>query len=451
MTHATNRSPRRIGSYGLAPIALAAILLAVPPAGAQQGDQWVGTWAAALVGRPQNPPPPATPPAPATGQGQPAPAAPPAPAAFMHFNNQTLRQIVRTSIGGRRLRILLSNAFGTSPLTIGAAHLALRDKDSAIVPASDRALTFSGRPTMTIPAGAAVLSDPVDLTVSSMSDLAIDLYIPGNTNAPSPLTYFGGALQTSYVSETGNHAGASALPVVATTPSWFLISRVEVMAPQSAGVVVAVGDSITAGSRSTPDTNNRYPNHLARRLAALPSPMAVINAGIGGNRVLTEGAFNSGINVVARFDRDVLDQTGVTHVIVLEGINDIGQARDNPTPTAEDLIAAHKQLIERAHTRGIKIFGATLTPFEGANYFTAVGEAKRQALNQWIRNSRAYDGVVDFDEATRDPGHPARFLPQYESGDHLHPSDAGYKAMAEAIDLALFKLTPAGRSLALQR
>jgi lysophospholipase L1-like esterase len=435
---AVNRSRGRIGSYGLAAVALVGILLAVPPAGAQQGEHWVGTWAAALVGRPQNPPPPAV-----------ATAAAPAP--FVHFNNQTVRQIVHTSIGGRRVRVVLSNAFGTSPLTLGAAHIALRDKGPAIVAASDRTLTFSGRPTMTIPAGAVLFSDPVDLTVSSMSDLAIDLYVPGNTNAPSPLAFFGAALQTSYISETGNHAGASVFPVVATTPSWFLVSRVEVMAPQSVGVVVAVGDSITAGSRSTPDTNNRYPNHLARRLATLPSPMAVLNAGIGGNRVLTEGAFGQGLNVVARFDRDVLQQTGVTHVIVLEGINDIGQAREHPTPTAEDLIAAHKQLIERAHTRGVSIFGATLTPFEGANYFTQVGEAKRQAVNQWIRTSRAYDGVIDFDEATRDPSHPARFLPQYESGDHLHPSDAGYKAMADAIDLALFKLTPAGRSLALQR
>ena len=417
------------------------MLFAVPPIGAQQGEHWVGTWTAALVGRPQNPPPPVAPAAAAlaAAQGQPTPAAPPAPAAFVHFNNQTLRQIVRTSIGGRRVRVVLSNAFGTSGLTIGAAHVAVRDKDSAIVTASGRALTFSGRPTMTIPAGAVFFSDPVDLTISPLSDLAIDLYVPGNTNAPSPLAFFGGALQTSYVSETGNHAGTSAFPVVATTPSWFLVSRVEVMAPQSVGVVVAVGDKITAGSRSTPDTNNRFPNHLARRLAALPSPMAVLNAGIGGNRVLSEGAFGQGLNVVGRFDRDVLQQTGVTHVIVLEGINDIGQARENPTPTAEDLIAAHKQLIDRAHTRGIKIFGATLTPFEGANYFTTVGEAKRQALNQWIRASRAYDGVIDFDQATRDPGHPARFLPQYESGDHLHPSDAGYKVMAEAIDLGLFK------------
>jgi lysophospholipase L1-like esterase len=339
--------------------------------------------------------------------------------------------------------VVLSNTFGTSPLTIGAAHVAVRDMGSAIATGSDRVLTFSGRPTMTMPSGAVAFSDPVDLTVAPMSDLAIDLYVPGNTNAPSPLTYFGGALQTSYVSETGNHAGTSAFPVVATTPSWFLVSRVEVTAPQSVGAIVAVGDSITAGSRSTPDTNNRYPNHLARRLLATSSPMAVLNAGIGGNRVLSEGAFNAGINVVARFDRDVLQQTGVTHVIVLEGINDIGVARENPTPTAEDLIAAHRQLIERAHARGLRIFGATLTPFEGAVAFTAVGETKRQALNQWIRTSRAYDGVIDFDLATRDPSHPARFLPQYESGDHLHPNDVGYKAMADAIDLTLFKLDSA--------
>ena len=291
------------------------------------------------------------------------------------------------------MRVALSNAFGTAPLTVGAAHIALRDKDSAIVSSSARTLTFSGRKTMAIPSGAMLISDPVDLAVPAMGDLAIDLYLPGDTNTPSPLTTFTSALQTSYISETGNHAGASSFPVVAKTPSWFVVSRIEVMAPQSVGAVVAVGDSITAGSRSTADTNNRYPNHLAARLAAAAAPLAVLNAGIGGNRVLTEGAFTAGVNVVGRFERDVLAQPGITHAIVLEGINDIGNARDNPTPTAEDLIAAHKQLIDRAHTRGIVIFGATLTPYEGAMYFTAVGEAKRQALNQWIRTSRAYDGV----------------------------------------------------------
>jgi len=441
-THPVCRSLGRDGWKYVAAVMLGAVLLTADPTRAQQGEHWVGTWAAAGVGRPQNPPPPAVPPAPPSGQAQPAQTAPPSPAPFMHFDNQTLRQIVHTSIGGRRVRVVLSNSFGTSPLTVGAAHIALRDRQSAIVPASGRAVTFSGRPTMAIPAGAVLFSDPVDLGAPSMADLAIDLYLPASTNIPMPLTIHGGALQTSYVSETGNHAGKAAFPVVATTQSWFLLSRVEMMAPQSVGAIVAYGDSITDGARSTPDTNNRWPDHLARRLLALPAPMAVLNAGIGGNRVLTEGAFQAGVNAVARFDRDVLQQTGVTHVIVLEGINDIGNARDNPTPTAEDLIAAHKQLIERAHTRGLRTLGATLTPFEGAAYFTQVGEAKRQALNQWIRTSRAYDGVIDFDEATRDPGHPTRFLPQYESGDHLHPSDAGYRAMADAIDLALFKVAP---------
>jgi len=412
-----------------AALAVFAAWLVFQPVGAQQGDHWVGTWIVAHIGRPQ------TPPAVAAGA--------PAPAPFMHFNNQTLRQIMHTSIGGTRARVVLSNAFGTAPLTIGAAHVAIRDKESSIVPASDRALTFSGRSTMAIPSGAVLVSDPFEMAVPVAGDLVVDLYLPGNSDAASPVTMFTNALQTNYVSETGNHAGSASFPVVARTPSWFIVSRIEVMAPQAVTAIVTVGDSITAGSQSTANTNNRYSNHLAKRLAALPTPMAVLNAGIGGNRVLTEGAFTAGVNVLGRFERDVLAQPGITHAIVLEGINDIGNARDNPTPTAEDLIAAHKQLIDRAHTRGIVIVGATLTPYEGAFYFTPNGEAKRQALNQWIRTSKAYDGVVDFDRATRDPDNPTRFLPKYDCGDHLHPSDAGYKAMADAIDLALFKKTPA--------
>ena len=360
----------------------------------------------------------------------------------MHFTNQTLRQIVHTSIGGNRARVVLSNRFGTAPLTIAAAHVALRDKEAAIVPQSDRALTFSGRPAITIPAGAMVYSDPVDLTVPPLGDLAIDLYLPGDTNTSSPLTMHNGAFQTNYVSQTGNHAGEAALPVVATTPSWFLLSRVEVMAPEAVGAVVTFGDSITDGTRSTPDTNNRWPDLLAKRLTAQAgnAKIAVLNAGIAGNRVLTEGAFNAGLNALARFECDALDQTGATYVIVLEGINDIGNARQNPTPTAEDIIAGYKQLIELAHTRGLKIYGATLTPFEAAAYFTKEGEAKRQAINEWIRKSKAYDAVIDFDAATRDPANPTRYLPLYDSGDHLHPNDDGYKAMADAIDLALFKV-----------
>ena len=207
------------------------------------------------------------------------------------------------------------------------------------------------------------------------------------------------------------------------------------------GTVVTIGDSITDGTASTPDTNSRWPDVLARRLlsASPPEQFGVANAGIGGNRLLSEANFGAGVNALARFDRDALNQPGVTHIVVLEGINDIGQARQNPTPSAGDLIAAHQQLIERAHARGIRMIGATLTPFWGAANYTEIGEAKRQALNDWIRTSGAYDGVIDFDKATRDPADSKRFLAAYDSCDHLHPNDAGYKAMGDAIDLMLFR------------
>src|SRR5262249_15810432 len=257
---------------------------------------------------------------------------------YVHFTNQTLRQIVHTSIGGSKARVVLTNAYGTAAVTIGAAHIALRDKDSAIQAASGHALTFSGKPTITIPANAIVFSDPVTLAVPQTSDLAIDLYLPGTTNTPATLTMHGGALQTSYVSETGNFVGKAALPQVGTTRSWFLLSRVDVVAPDAAGVVVAFGDSITDGSASTPDTNNRWPDHVGGRLRGQGMKMSVVNAGIGGNRVLNEAAVPSGvdvravgagINALARFERHVLAIPGATHVIVLEGINDIGNAREN--------------------------------------------------------------------------------------------------------------------------
>jgi lysophospholipase L1-like esterase len=354
-----------------------------------------------------------------------------------NFNNQTLRLIVHPSIGGERLRIVLSNAFGTAPLVVGAANVALRDTDAAIVSKSSRVLRFSGSASTTVPSGAIMVSDPVDLALPATSDLVVDLYVPGDTAASgSALTMHTGANQTSYVSSTGNYAGAETFPVATTTGSWFVLARVEVAAPQAAGVIVALGDSITDGSRSTPNTNRRWPDLLAKRLAAGSGPrMAVLNAGIAGNRVLLD---NAGPNALARFDRDVLTQTGVTHVVVMEGINDIGQGRANPLPSAADLINAHRQLILRAHARGLKIYGATLTPFEGAGYFTPEGEAKRSALNEWIRTSKEYDGVIDFDAAVRDPANPRKFLTQYQSGDNLHPSDAGYQAMADAVDLSLF-------------
>ena len=278
----------------------------------------------------------------------------------MHLTNQTLRQIVHTSIGGSKVRVVFTNAYGTAPVTIGAAHIALRDKQSAIQPASGRPLTFSGKPTITIPANAVMYSDPVTMTVPQMADLAIDLYLPGTTNAPVTTTMHASALQTNYISETGNYAGKATIPEVGAARSWFLLSRVDVVAADATGAIVAFGDSITDGAGSTADTNNRWPDHLAQRLLAQGMRMGVLNAGIGGNRVLNEAtvppgvdtrAVGAGINALARFERHVLSQAGVTHVIVLEGINDIGTARQNPTPTAADLIAGHQQLIAQAHAR----------------------------------------------------------------------------------------------------
>jgi lysophospholipase L1-like esterase len=423
---------------------LAAVLLGLAPAFAQPNanDHWVATWATALVIRPapDSQPPPVTPPPPASNTTATPPAAAPRPQPPpATVDNQTLRQVVHTSIGGQRVRVVLSNVFGTTPLEIGAAALALRRDGAAIDTAAVKPLRFGGQAQATALAGATLVSDPIDLNVAPLSDLVIDLYIPGQIGiGASPATTHNGASQTNYISTRGNHVGAASLPVDSETGVWLALARVEVTAPPDTRAVVAFGDSITDGARSTPNTNSRWPDTLARRLAAQTSGprVAVLNAGISGNRVLGDGA---GYSALARFDKDVLMQTGVTHVIVMEGINDIGGARANPTPSAADLIAGHRQLIARAHARGLKIYGATLTPFEGAGYYTPEGEDKRQALNNWIRTSGEYDGVIDFDQVTRDPAAPRRFSALADSGDHLHPGDAGYKAMGEAVDLALFK------------
>jgi lysophospholipase L1-like esterase len=427
-------------------------------AGQQNGSatHWVGIWSTAGTWRapatavPSGAPPlvpfptptattaPAATPAvatqPAAGRG-----APPPP---VQFSGQTLREVVHTTFGGDRLRVVLSNAFGTAPITVGAAGIALRDKESAIVAGSAKPLLFAGQATTTIPAGAMMISDAVTLSAQPMSDLAIDLFLPSDTATwPSPLTIHNGANETNYVSSTGNHVGEAAFTTSTTVPSWFLLARVEAMAPANAASIVTLGDSITDGTRSTPGTNSRWPDVLARRLQANAATrhLSVLNAGIAGNRVLGEGNSTAGINVLARFDRDVLAQPGVRYVVVLEGINDIGLARQSATPSAADLIAGHQQMIERAHVHGLKIIGATLTPFEGAAYYTPEGEVKRQAVNSWIRTSKAYDGVIDFDAVIRDPAQSTKFLPAFNSGDNLHPNDAGYKAMGEAIDLGLFK------------
>ncbi len=396
------------------------------------GRHWVGTWATALVARPAVPPPPAA----AAGQAPPAPP--------LNFNNQTIRQIVRVSIGGPEVRAVFSNAFGTAPLRVGAASLAIRDKGETIVSGSSRPLLFSGKASAAIAPGAVLVSDPVTLAVPDLADVAVDLYLPGDTAAAgSPLSHYtgGGAVQTNYISDTGNHAGAPKLPVRTTTLLWHFVSRVEVTAPDQISAVVAFGDSITAGSRSTPDTNNRWPNHLARRLLAQNMRMAVLNAGISGNRLLGDGNSQSAL---ARFDRDVLAQAGAAHLVVLIGINDIGNRQERAT--VDDLIAGHRQIITRARARGLKVYAATLTPFEGAtlapDYWTPEGEATRQAFNRWLRTSREYDGVFDFEAAIRDPAQPTKVLQKYSSADNLHPNDAGYEALANAVDLSVFSAAP---------
>jgi lysophospholipase L1-like esterase len=404
---------------------------------AATSEHWVGTWATAVVTRPQPPRP-----APDEQPASPATVAPGTQPAPLSLNNQTLREIVHVSIGGTRVRVVFANEFGTAPLTIGAAAIALSEKDSKIVSDTNRALAFAGKPSVVIPPGASMISDPVDENVPPMGDLVVDIYLPDEmTPITSPLSVHAGASQTNYVSSTGNFAGSADLPVLTTTPSWYLLERVEVTAPEQTAAVVTFGDSITDGARSTINTDNRWPDHLSKRLQARSgnAKLAVLNEGIGGNRLLSDSIANFGINALARFDRDVLAQPGVAYVVVLEGINDIGNARANPSPSAADLIAAEEQIIERAHEHGLKIFGATLTPFEGAAYYTPEGEAKRQAVNTWIRTSKAYDGVIDFDMATRDPASPGKFLPLYDSGDHLHPNDAGYEAMGKAVDLHLFE------------
>ena len=347
--------------------------------------------------------------------------------------------IVRTSIGGHRLRVQLSNAFGTSALLVGGAHVALRDNQSAIVPGSDRPLSFSGKPSFTIPPGAELLTDPVGLEVPKLGDLVISLYIPGEAGTPTVhLT----ALHTTYLSQPGDWTGATTINDPKTVQLWYWISAVDVEAPAKAGLLVAFGDSITDGATSTPDMDRSWPSQLAERLAGnkATADVAVINEGISGNRLLNDGA---GVSALARFDRDVISQPGVKWLIVLEGINDIGfgsrpGAQPPETVTADDLIAAHKQIIERAHLHGIRVIGATLTPYLGAVYATEHGESIREAVNQWIRTSRAYDAVIDFDAAIEDPANPKQIRPAYNIRDHLHPNDEGYSAMAAAVDLSIF-------------
>lgn len=402
------------------------------------GLHWVVTWAAAAQ-MPRVAPPPRTPPAAAqtsTGQPPAAPAPPRPPSGS--FNNQTVRMIARSSLGGNRVRVHLSNVFGASPLSVGAVHIALRSTDSAIVPGSDRALSFNGKPSVVIPVGAEMLTDAIDFNVPKLTDLAISVYVPGDTGLASVHAL---GLHSTYISKEGDFSAQPDIADAQISRSWYWLSGIDVLAPADAGAIVAFGDSITDGATSTPDTDRSWPSVLATRLVANQDTanISVANEGISGNRVLGDGA---GVSALARFDRDVLTQAGVRWVMIMEAINDIGIGARQGAPaggiSSDALINAYRQMIERAHTQGIKVIGCTLTPYVGASYASEAGEVMREALNDFIRNSGAFDGVVDFEKVTRDPANPKQFLPLYNITDHLHPNDAGYKAMADSIDLSIF-------------
>ncbi|HXP86464.1 MAG TPA: SGNH/GDSL hydrolase family protein [Bryobacteraceae bacterium] len=413
-------------------ILLCTAVLTACPSWAQNGagEHWVATWGAS----PQAPRAlPARPPQAQNGATQ---NQPPAIQPLAGLNHQTVRMIVRTSIGGRRLRVEVSNAFGTAPLMVGAAHVALRAKDSEIVGGSDRALAFGGRPACAIPPGALMISDPVDLEVPAQSDLAVSLYLPSETGPP---TMHGTGLHTTYISRDGNQTAERSIDAAATSQSWYWISGIDVAAPADAAALVTFGDSITDGATSTPDTNRSWPAYLSARLAAntATANVAVVNQGISGNRVLRDGA---GVNALARFDRDVLAVPGVKWVSLMESINDVGIGSRTPAEavTADDLITGLKQLADRAHMRGIKVIGCTLTPYEGAAYYSESGEVIRMAVNEWIRTSGVFDAVFDFDKVEQDADHPKQFRAGFNTTDHLHPNDVGYKAMADSVDLSLF-------------
>jgi lysophospholipase L1-like esterase len=344
----------------------------------------------------------------------------------------TLRLVIRTSIGGDAVRIRLSNEYGDRPLVIDAARVAVRDSGAGIVQTTDRALTFGGRTFVRLLPGAVALSDAAAFDVPALRDLAISLHLADTTRLATRHQL---GLQTNYV-KGGNVVSAPRFAPDTTLQIWPFLVGVDVTSRSATGVIVAIGNSITDGALSTRDANMRWPNILSARLLASGEPVkAVVNAGISGGRVLTYGA---GPSALARFDRDVLATPGLTHVILLEGINDIGRSAVDGI-TADDIIFGYRQLIARAHDRGVPIFGATLTAAGPRSQFTPAHEARRAAVNAFIRTSGEFDGVIDFDAVTRDPANPLQFLPAYDSGDHLHPGDAGYRAMGEAIDLSLFR------------
>lgn len=405
-------------SMGMA-LALIGVAVAAVAAAGPASEGWVGAWGF---------PPTSFTPAPAEPAPQPTRGPGPPP----DLNNVTVRQVVRIAATAERLRIRLSNEFSEKPMRVGAAHVALLGQDGAIVPGSDHALSFSGQSAITIPANAPMLSDPVDWKVPALTTLAVSVYLPEDTVPPAHRLM-------EYVSSAGNFTDAEKMPGAALVRSGALASEVEIMSPSAKRVVVTLGDSITEGVGSTTNAFKSWADRLADRLAADPATRgwSVVNAGIGSNRLLHN---NPGTGALARFDRDVLGVPGVAMVLMLEGINDIGYSQTTPAEavTSEQIIEAYRQLIGRAHAHGVTIVAATITPFEDSHYYDLHGEQMRQQVNQWIRTSGAFDGVVDFDAVLRDPAHPTQVLSTLHRGDHLHPNDAGYAAMGDTIDLKLF-------------
>jgi lysophospholipase L1-like esterase len=369
---------------------------------------------------------------------------------LLNVDNQTVRERVRVSIGGNQMRLRLSNECGSSPLLIGSATVAIPTDALHVKRESIQSVTFEGHNSVTIPSGAPVLSDPIMFPVTAGTEISISIYFPKRVATPTLHAF---AFKHAVISQSGDLTHAEEIEATATSTALISLGAVLVPAQPSNRLVVAFGDSITDGDGSTVDADNNWPGNLIRRIAKTSkgSTLAVVNEGIVGNRLL-RGADIFGVSALARFDRDALVLPGVTHIVLLEGINDIGfagakmdgQYLADPaeTPSAQDITNAYRQLISRAHARGIKVIGATITPCEGVDipgYYSEAKETVRETVNKWIRTSGAFDGIIDFDAVVRDPDHPTRLLPKFASKDHLHPNDAGYKAMADWIDLNLFK------------
>ncbi len=422
----------------------------------KSGERWVCTWATAQQLMPMTFPGGRGP-----GRGGPAPAQEPSrregatpqtaspqqqsgrgssPVMFSipsSLEGQTVRMIVRASLGGSRVRVNLSNSHGGAAIQIGSAHIAFHKAGGGIVPATDRVITFNGKTSCQLLPGVLTLSDPVDLQIPPLADLAVSLYFPGETGPPTNHRL---GLHTAYISK-GDTTDREFMSEPSTTFGYFWLAGIDVLAPQDAFAIVALGDSITDGYATTVDMNRAWPALLAQRLNSNKGTqhISVVNLGISGNQVLRDGA---GLSALARFDRDVLSVAGVKWVILLEGINDINMRgrREGPDAlTSDDLIAGYRQIIERSHTHGIKVVGATLTPEEGVPTASERGEEIRRTVNQWIRTSGRFDAVVDFDAVIRDPARPMRVRPEFDPGDHIHPNDAGNQAMADAFDLKVFR------------